>query len=362
MRLPPQVRLEWLQSALKASRLLGNNLTTQAHLGNLGLVYLELGQVHLAIEHFEQALGLAESIGDVLHQGIWTGNLGNALATQGQHQKALQYHQRHLDLARQQGDLRSQGHALANLGVSYAALGQYQETLQAYQQHLELSRQTGDKRDESHALFSLGEVYFDLGDLAQAEKFFRQSLEIAGRLQEYPLKALALGGLSDVLIDRGNPASAIEQLTQALECLQESPDSRVESRLLASMGNACNAANWLDEALTWHQRLRDLALATGNQSLLVHAIGGQVSAYRVKGDFSQARALAAEGLSLAEEMGFGSHIAFLSWQIGLILDAEGNPQDALKMMERIIAYERQVKSPELEGHLARMAETRQKVA
>jgi hypothetical protein len=46
----------------------------------------------------------------------------------------------------------------------------------------------------------------------------------------------------------------------------------------------------------------------------------------------------------------------------LILEAEGNLQDALKMMETTIAYERQVQSPELPGHLARMAETHQKVA
>jgi tetratricopeptide (TPR) repeat protein len=56
LRLPPKSRLTWLTAALKASRLLQNDLTTQAHLGNLGLTYMELGQTQTAIEYFQQAL------------------------------------------------------------------------------------------------------------------------------------------------------------------------------------------------------------------------------------------------------------------------------------------------------------------
>ena len=360
LRLPPAERLAWLNAALKASRLLQNDLTTQAHLGNIGLVHLELGQGPIAIEYFEQASALATKIGDALHQGIWAGNLGNAFAAIGEHEKAIQYHQKHLELARQQADLRSQGHALANLGVSYAALGRYQKTLQVYRQHLELSQQTGDKRDECHALFSLGEAFFDLGQLEDAREYFTRALEISRTLKENTLQALSLGGLADVLIDQGQAVAAIPQLQQALEILQAHPDTAVECRLLASMGNACNAANLLDEALIWHQRLYGLAGETGNQSMRVHAIGSQVSVYRVQGDFARAQELAVEGLSIAEQMSFGAHLAFLSWQLGLMLETEGKFGDALKLMEKTVSYEEQVGSPELNGHLVRMADIRRK--
>ena len=53
-------RINWLQDALQASRKLQNDVTTQAHLGNLGLAYYELGKPEQAIDYLSNALQVAE--------------------------------------------------------------------------------------------------------------------------------------------------------------------------------------------------------------------------------------------------------------------------------------------------------------
>jgi tetratricopeptide (TPR) repeat protein len=110
-------RIRWLQAGLQASQRLENLETTQAHLGNLGLAYYELGNFPTAIQYFERALKLAEQIGDQYHQGAWLGDLGNIYAIKGEHKKAIEYHEYHLRIARQIEDERGEGHALANLSI-----------------------------------------------------------------------------------------------------------------------------------------------------------------------------------------------------------------------------------------------------
>jgi len=100
LKLSARERIKWLERALKASRRLHNDVTTQAHLGNLGLAYYELGEFSQAIDYFQQAFQLAEKIGDQYHQGAWLGNLGNIYSLLGEHEQAIDYHQRHLELMR----------------------------------------------------------------------------------------------------------------------------------------------------------------------------------------------------------------------------------------------------------------------
>jgi tetratricopeptide (TPR) repeat protein len=117
MKLNATERIRWLSDALQASQKLENNVTTQAHLGNLGLAYHELGDLSRDTEYFGQALQLAEKNGDKYHQGVWLGNLGNIYSLIGDHEKAIEYHERHLDLSREISDARGEGHDLANLSL-----------------------------------------------------------------------------------------------------------------------------------------------------------------------------------------------------------------------------------------------------
>jgi tetratricopeptide (TPR) repeat protein len=351
LRLPPQERITWLESALKASQILKNDSTTQAHLGNIGLAHMEQGEIPTAIQFFEQALQIAEKIEDGLHQGIWAGNLGNAYASLSQHEKAIAYHEKHLAIATKQNDLRNQGHAHANLGVSHAALSQTQKAVEHYENHIEISRQLNDKRELCHALVNMGLMYYDLTELDRAQALFEEAGSIAKDLQDHVLFALAQNGQADVQIDRRNYPQAKELLHSAITSLEKHQDIHVEMRVLASLGNVCMAEDALHEAEVYFDRLYEAATSSGdllNQALV---LGNKVSLYREQGKFAEALDHAERGLALARSISLKSTEGFILWQLGKLFEVQGEITKAIENFQSSLSCYKEIDHPDYKKNL-----------
>ena len=350
LRLTPQNRIEWLRSALVASEILENDLTTQAHAGNLGLSYLSLGEIEIAITYFEEATRVAKEIDDAKHEGIWLGNLGNAYSMLGEHRKAISFHEKHLTSAKKNNDLRGQGHAYANLGVSHAELSDYQLAKEFYQQHLDIAHQIGDKRDESHALFSLGLIFYQEDKLDEAYASFSEALKIAQKIHSEQLEALAMSGQADVLIERKKYKEAIKVLEKALFLVKSFNEIIVEMRLLESLGNAYSSLENYPKALALYQCEFLKAENSDNKSAMCNSLCNQIGVYRALGDISSALAKANMGLALAKKIEQKGSEAFIYWQLGLIEEIRENYQKAKQYMEKCIAYETKVSHPDSEEH------------
>ena len=61
----------------------------ETHLGNLGNAYILLGNLHKAIEYYDQALKIAREIGDIRGEGIHLFNMSISLYNLGQRDKAI---------------------------------------------------------------------------------------------------------------------------------------------------------------------------------------------------------------------------------------------------------------------------------
>ena len=57
----------------------GNKRDQGAHLGELGLAYMELGEIGRAIEYGEQALNISRKIADRHNEGVWIDPTGGHL-------------------------------------------------------------------------------------------------------------------------------------------------------------------------------------------------------------------------------------------------------------------------------------------
>jgi|GEM_PF-1715510 len=362
LRLPPQERITWLESALKASQILKNDSTTQAHLGNIGLAHMEQGEIPTAIQFFEQALQIAERIEDGLHQGIWAGNLGNAYASLSQHEKAIAYHEKHLAIAIQQNDLRNQGHAHANLGVSHAALSQTQKAVEHYEKHIEISRQLKDKRELCHALVNMGLMYYDLTELDRAQTLFEEAGLIAKDLQDHVLSALAQNGLADIHIDRKNYQQAKELLRSALTSLEKHPDVHAQMRILVSLGNACMAEDSLEEAETYLDQLYETAKACGDLVNQAIVLGNKVSLYREQGEFSKALICAEQGLELAKSISLKSIEGFILWQVGKTYETQGDMVNAIEYLQNSVRLYGEIGHPESQRNFEYLVNLTSKIA
>lgn len=343
-------RVRWLQDALNASLKLRNDVTTQAHLGNLGLAYYELGQLPQAVDHLLRAIQLAEQIGDKYHQGAWLGNLGNTYAIIGDHDKAIEYYEQHLKLSKEINDVRGERHVLANLGVSYAHLGNMPKAIEYYKRFLELAVQSKDRREESQALMNLGFAYYDLGDLEEADRLLQTAQEISIELGDKLTQCLVMGGLADIHIDRKDFQIAIKILTQAIELLKETHNVGAELRLLQSLGNAYTASDDYQNALATCLHVYQLAESIGAKAGMCNALANQISLYRDMGDHASAVRIGRQALDLARQIHSPSNEAFIRWQLALIDEANGENKKAEAEMKAVIEMEGQFGSLDIEKH------------
>ncbi|HEX5716134.1 MAG TPA: tetratricopeptide repeat protein [Thermoanaerobaculia bacterium] len=168
LRQSPRELISWLQAALEASRRLEDRRAEGAALGNMGLVYADLGEPRRAIELYEQSLPIAREIGDRRGEGNSLGSMGMAYADLGESRRAIEFHEQYLAIAREIGDRRGEGNALGSMGVAYAVLGEPRRAIEVHEQHLAIAREIGDRRGEAYASWNLGLELEKQGELARA--------------------------------------------------------------------------------------------------------------------------------------------------------------------------------------------------
>ncbi len=168
LRFHPRQRIAWLESQLRAARLVPDRQAEGNALGNLGIAHYSLGDARKAIGFYEQDVAIRREIGDRRGEGNALGNLGLAHAALGDARKAIEYHEQYLAIAREIGDRRGEDNALGNLGNAHAALGDARKAIEFYEQCSVLHREIGDRRGEGNDLFNSALAHDSLGNRPEA--------------------------------------------------------------------------------------------------------------------------------------------------------------------------------------------------
>lgn len=203
------VYLPRLNTALIAATRQANLAAELMILGNLGLVYADLGQPAKAVEYYQRILPTVRMIGAEATEGAALGNLGLAYADLGQTTEAISCHQQHLAIARRIHNQQWEANALGNLGSAYTALGQWQAAFEYTQQHLQIARNRKDRHSESNALGNLAKIYVAMDNTDQALAHYKAMLLISQELGDTRNIAFASWNIGILLKAQGKLAEAI---------------------------------------------------------------------------------------------------------------------------------------------------------
>jgi len=265
LRLVPQKQLEWLEAALKASRVLLDKMGEGIHLGNLGNASATLGEARRAIEYYKQALVIDHEIGDRHNEGANLSGLGLAYAALGDARRAIEFYEQGLVIAREIGDRRGEGAALGNLGIAYADLGEARRAIKFYEQALVIDREIGDRSGEGNALGNLGSAYAALGDARRAIEFYEQRLVIAREIGDRRGEGNALGNLGIAYADLGEARRAIEFFEQRLVISREIGDRRGEGATFGNLGLAYDDLGDARRAIEFYEQGLVIAREIGDR-------------------------------------------------------------------------------------------------
>ncbi len=242
-----------LKRAIDAATIRGDDYNRGAHMINMGLCYIGLGEYRPAIPYFEEALDIFGKIGDAWSRGIAMGNLGIAYRNLGQYEKALSYHEQALNIARELKNRQSEGNQLGSLGLVYDALGQYEKAIEYYQQTLDIARELNHKRMESKALGNLGNAYYSLNQYEKAIECHESALVISREIGDRSGEGNDLGNLGNAYADLGQYEKAIELHNQALVISRATGDRRSQANDLNNLGVTYEGQGNYQRALAYYR-------------------------------------------------------------------------------------------------------------
>ena len=224
LRFHPRQRIAWLESQLRAARIVEDREAEGTALGNLGIAHFSLGDARKAIELYEQRLIIAREIGDRRGEGNALGNIGIAHANLGDARKAIEFFEQHQANAREIGDRRGEGNALMNQGNVQFSLGDARSAIEFHQQALTLFRKIGERRGEGNALGNLGNAHSSLGDARKAIEFYEQAVVIRREVGDRRGEGNDLWNSADEFMEMGNRAEAIPCAEAALKIFEAIED------------------------------------------------------------------------------------------------------------------------------------------
>ena len=291
LRLPPRQQIPLLESALAAARRLKDRSDEGIHLGNLGIVYLDLSEPRRTIEYCEQQLVITQETGDKRGEGNALGNLGNAYANLGELHRAIEYYEKQLVITQETGDKRGEGSALGNLGVAYKNLGKPRRAIEFYKQQRSIAREIGDKRSEANTLGNLGIAYKNLSEPRWAIEYHEQALAIDHEIGDRRGEGADFGNLGLAYADLGEPRRAIEFYEQSLVIAREIGDRHSEGNTLGNLGLAYANLDEPRRAMEYFEQHLAIARETGDKQGEANACWNMGLLFEAQGEFKRAAGL-----------------------------------------------------------------------
>jgi len=302
LRLHPRNKIEWMETGLKAAKMMRDRSAECAHLSNLGLAYVHLGEPRKAIGYQERALNIFRKIGNKKGEGADLGNLGIAYSNLGETRKAIEYHEQALAIAHEIGDQRCEGIVLGNLGGTYADLGETRKAIEYYEQALKILHEIGDRSGEGNLLGNLGNKFFYLGETRKAIEYYDQALVVAREIGDQRCEGIVLGNLGGTYADLGETRKAIEYCDQALAISREIGNRSSEGVHLGNLGLAYAALGETGKAIDYQEQALAIAREIGNKSDEVSGLGNLGLAYVALGETRKAIEYHEQSLAIAREI------------------------------------------------------------
>jgi tetratricopeptide (TPR) repeat protein/transcriptional regulator with XRE-family HTH domain len=296
--------VDWLtaaQAGLVAAEAAGDKRAMAAMRLSLGMADQCLQRPEVAVAHYTAVAELAADVGWVDAEAASAGNLGLLYVELGQLRQSLEYHARALELARRTGRLAGQATSLANLGWAYGMLGDFAQAEALLTAAYELYRDLGSPSGEAHALDNLGAVQRAIGRLDRAQADLDRALDLYRQVGNRYGEAETLVDLAGVQLDAGRHALALDLAGQALRVARETGERRVEAEVANLFGAVHVGLGRAAQAVEHHQRALAVARETSAHYLETEALIGLAAAHRDRHQALRATGCATEALALAQQ-------------------------------------------------------------
>jgi CHAT domain-containing protein/tetratricopeptide (TPR) repeat protein len=301
-------------------------------LGNIGLVYDDLGDYEQAIALYRQSLTIAREFNDQAEEGRALGNIGVAYLSLSDYEQAADFFEQQRFLAIEVGDRDSEGRALNNLGLVYMTSGDYDQAITLLEQYIAIAQETGYRLGEGYALGNLGDIYNALGQYERAIALQLEFLSISREIDNRFGEASALNSLGISYYFLGDLDRVIDLFEQSIAIL-EAVESPASASVIGDLGVIYQDLGDYDQALALHQQHLDIAQAIGSRSEEARALNNLGVAYSSLGDYETALELYQQSLAIFREVGAKVREGIALARLGQLLADQDQPELAIVFLK-----------------------------
>jgi len=202
-------------SSLLMYSYLGDSLSMEKTINNLGLLYQQVGNFEKSIKYHLQSLDF-----NIRHhntEGLVTSyiNLGGLYYEMGDYGKSAKYFNDALKHSEDGIRTSTKQAILNNLGLIAQELRNYEKSLDYFKESLDIAKQTNNFHDLADIYHNMGKSYFELGDYITSLKYYNKAVDYYNSLGIQSSKTL--NNIGQLYIELDYYRQAIKFLKKALK-------------------------------------------------------------------------------------------------------------------------------------------------
>jgi len=316
-----------------------------AALGNLGLVFSDLGQPDSSRVYFQATLKIDREIGYRQGEASQLGNLGLVFSDLGQSDSSRVYFQAALKIDREIGYRQGEATHLSNLGLLFSDLGQPDSSWVYHQAALKIDREIGYPQGEAQQLIALGLLFSGVGEADSAIVYYKVALKIHKEIGFHQGEATALGNLALVFSDLGQPDSSRMYHQAALKIAREIGYRQGEASILGNLGLVFSDLRQPDSSRVYHQAALKIACEIGYRQGEASAFGNLGLVFSDLGQPDSARVYHQAALKIAREIGHRLNEANQLGNLGGVFRNLGQPDSSRVYLKKSLKIFVEIQSP-----------------
>ena len=225
------------------------------------------------------------------------------------------------------------------------ALGQWDETMASIQAAIEAS-EGEDPKTYARAVLSLGRLQLNQGDYKTALETLAKAETLLSQQSDYEGLATVRSEFAAYHLNRRELDKALSLYLEVDQLRRRGGATEASDHTLLMLGVVHRKKKNYEQAAAYLQQLLERGEAQRNQGATATAAHHLAWVYLNRGDLTQTRRLCGRAIELYEEIGDTRGASDAYEQLGLIVLAEGQGEEAVSYLDRSLAMRRQLGNQE----------------
>ncbi|MDQ2776383.1 MAG: CHAT domain-containing protein [Acidobacteriota bacterium] len=298
-----------------------------------------LGQIGRSRDAYLKVVPFLAELKNPRIEGLTYKGLADAEVKLNHLLQAVDYYKRALPPLASAHDSLSQYLAGMKLAKAYETLERYPDALQTYREVVTFTHDNGASKDEAVALSAVGRLQLRERQWQAALAAFTAEQTLYATLGEKELESLSWSSIASVHESRGEYQQKLDADLRALALLENARNGTRRSAALRAVGDSYNSLNNPPKALDFLNHA--LALSDRDPAFRAGVLVEIGEVYYGQTRLDEALKFQNQALEIALPLGPPPFLNRIRTDIGLTLQAQGEPSKAKAIFEQALASARE---------------------